>query len=42
MNSYLNHHIDSLWIKDASDRNHIVINPATEEPVSSHRLGQPG
>jgi aldehyde dehydrogenase (NAD+) len=39
MNSYLNHYIDGSWIKGTSGRNHSVINPATEEPVSEVVLG---
>ena len=39
MNSYLNHYIDGRWIKGTGDHNHVVINPATEEPVSEVVLG---
>jgi aldehyde dehydrogenase (NAD+) len=39
MKSYLKHYIGGQWVESEGGRRHVVINPATEEPVSEVVLG---
>ena len=39
MGSYLQHYIDGQWVDSEGGKRHEVINPATEEVVSTVTLG---
>jgi aldehyde dehydrogenase (NAD+) len=39
MKSYLQHYIDGTWVDSEGGRRHLVIDPATEQPVTAITLG---
>lgn len=39
MRSYLKHYIDGAWVESEGGTRHLVVNPATEQPVSEITLG---